>query len=97
MNSLESMCGESGPLFFYLFHKSTSPPQHAEKTTQRKMNRVSGQLKTFAKLNVEVNAEVKPIQGLYHKDTQDGEFYNLLARVLLARFSEKGQAKGEQE
>jgi len=39
----------------------------------------------------------RKIQGLFDEDVENGKFYSLLARVLLARFSEKGQAKGEQE
>ena len=50
---------------------------------------MSGQLKTFAKLN----AEVKPIQGLYDQDPQGVKFYCLLARVLLAGFSENTKRK----
>ena len=54
---------------------------------------MTSQLKTFTKSG----AEVKPIQGLYDEDAQDGEFYTLLAKVLLAGFSEKRQRKKEQK
>ena len=38
----------------------------------------------------------KPIQGLYNENAQDGEFYCLLAKILLAGFREKRQRKKEQ-
>jgi len=46
-----------------------------------------------AKLDIEVNI----IQGLYEGDAQDGEFYMLLAKVLLASFSERNQQRKEKE
>lgn len=35
----------------------------------------------------------KPVQGLHASNAQDGDFYLLLAKVLLARFSEKKKRK----
>lgn len=40
------------------------------------------------------NQQVKPIQGLYNNDAQHGNFYSLLAKVLLAKFSEKLPTEG---